>query len=97
MAVVLLALFHQPGVLVALALVAVPILLHLLARRRQHRLAWAAADLLARATAQVRQRFQVKDLILLLLRTAVVTGAVVAVACFWYGRPNPNGSKHSAR
>ena len=55
-----------------LAAAAGPILIHLLNRRRYRVISWAAMDFLRQAVRRSRRIMQLRDLILLLLRTACV-------------------------
>ncbi len=49
-----------------------PVLIHLLNRRRYRQLDWAAMDFLFEALQRHRRRLQLRDLVLLLVRTAAV-------------------------
>jgi len=77
---VILAVFTNPAVLPALGLAAIPLILHLLTRRRVQRIPWAATRLLDQTRRKFRQRVVLRDLVLLLLRTAAVALAVLAAA-----------------
>lgn len=71
----------HPGFLWAgLALAAVPILIHLLFRRRRAPVAWGAMDLLAKALAAQRRRIWLEQVLLLAARVAIVMllGAALA-------------------
>jgi len=57
-----------------------PLVIHLLNRRRQVRIDWAAMDLLLQAIRQQRRRIQIRDLILLLLRTAAIVLFILAMS-----------------
>ncbi len=57
-----------------------PLVIHLLNRRRQVRIDWAAMDLLLQAIRQQRRRIQIRDIILLLLRTAAIVLFILAMA-----------------
>lgn len=70
----------NPAVLPALGLAAIPLILHLLTRRRVQRIPWAATRLLDQTRRKFRQRVVLRDLVLLLLRTAAVALAVLAAA-----------------
>ncbi len=76
----LLALAH-PGLLAAgAALVAVPILIHLFFRRRHRVVRWAAMDFLLAALRKQKRRMQVENLILLLIRCALIALLALALA-----------------
>jgi len=76
----MLALAH-PGLLwTGLGLVAVPLLIHLLFRRRHRVVRWAAMDFLLAALRKQRRRMRIEDLILLLVRCAVVALLGLALA-----------------
>ncbi len=68
------------------AAVSVPIIIHLLARRRFRRVRWAAMDFLLEAERQNRRRVRIEELILLTLRclAAFLVGLVLAR---WYVQP----------
>jgi len=57
-----------------------PLVIHLLNRRRQVTIDWAAMDLLLQAVRQQRRRIQLRDLLLLLLRTAAIILFVLAMS-----------------
>lgn len=58
----------------------VPILIHLLSRRRYRVVRWAAMDFLLRAAAQRARSVQIQDLILLALRTLALVAAAIALS-----------------
>ena len=70
--------FAHPAMLAGLSAVAVPVLIHLLSRRRHVDVAWAAMRFLRVADARHRRRLRAEDVLLLLLRC--VTVALLAVA-----------------
>ena len=72
--------FGLPALLGGLALVGVPILIHLLNRRRFVIVPFAAMRFLQDAFAQRRRRLRMENLLLLLLRCAVVLLAALAMA-----------------
>lgn len=72
--------FVHPGILAGLALASLPIIIHLLNRRRFRRLEWAAMDFLLKAAVRNRRRVRMENLLLLLLRTLMVALLVLAVA-----------------
>jgi len=59
---------------------AVPILIHLLARRRFRRIRWAAMDFLLDAERRNRRRMRLEEWILLLLRCLAVLLLALLVA-----------------
>lgn len=76
---ILAALFLAPALAWAAAgLVGVPIVIHLLNRRRHKVLRWAAMEYLLEAMRQNRRRLRLQDLVLLTLRCAAI--ALVALA-----------------
>lgn len=72
--------FLRPEFLWALPLVAVPVLIHLLNRRRYRVVEFAAMDFLRRALKRTRRRLLLEDLLLLLLRTLAVLALILALA-----------------
>src|SRR5580704_5404967 len=72
--------FLNTALLGGFAAVAVPIVIHLLNRRRFKVLRWAAMDFLLEAARMNRKRVQMEHLIVLLLRCAAVALIVAAVA-----------------
>jgi hypothetical protein len=72
--------FLNPGMLLGTALVAVPIIIYLINRQRFERRKWAAMELLLRALERNRRRLQLQNLLLLLIRTALILFIVLAAA-----------------
>jgi len=72
--------FVHPAMLGGLALASLPIIIHLLNRRRFKTMEWAAMDFLLRAAVRNRRRVRLENLLLLLLRTALVLLLITAVA-----------------
>ena len=71
--------FLTPGMLGLLGLGAVPVIIHLLHRRRYQVVRWPAMQFLLRAQVKTKQRLRLENLLLLLLRTlAVLLFAIVA-------------------
>ncbi|HEX6812272.1 MAG TPA: BatA domain-containing protein [Planctomycetota bacterium] len=64
--------FLNPMLLWALPLCAVPIIIHLLNRRRFHRVPWAAMEFLIAAMKRNRKRLRMEQWLVLLLRTLAV-------------------------
>jgi len=75
--------FAAPAVLWALPLVLVPIIIHLLQKRRFRRVEFSAMEFLLRAVRRTRRRVMLEDLLLLILRTLAVLFLILALA-----RPN---------
>ena len=72
--------FLNPLLLWALPLIAVPIVIHLLNRRRFDKRRWAAMEFLLRAMRLNRRRLQMEQWLVLLLRTLAVLLLVLLVA-----------------
>src|SRR5438309_8399615 len=67
------ALFLNPGfLLVAAALISVPIIIHLINRMRFKRIRWAAMEFLLKAQKRSRRRLIIEQLLLLALRCLLV-------------------------
>ena len=71
--------FLNPLLLWALPLAAVPIIIHLLNRRRFNKVPWAAMEYLLRAMKRNRRRMQMEHWLVLLLRTLAVIFLVFLV------------------
>jgi len=82
--------FINGALLGFLALGAVPILIHLLMKRRFKIVVWAAMEFLLASLEQNRRRLQLRDLILMLIRTAAVLFLVLSLA-----RPSVTGKAAS--
>jgi hypothetical protein len=72
--------FVHPAILGGLTLASLPIIIHLLNRRRFKTMEWAAMDFLLKAAVRNRRRVRLENLLLLALRTLLVILLVVAVA-----------------
>jgi hypothetical protein len=72
--------FLNPWLLLGLAGVSVPIVIHLLNRFRPKKVAWAAMALLRQATTVRSRQVQIEDLLLLLLRCMAVLLLALALA-----------------
>lgn len=83
--------FLQPWMLWGLGLASVPILIHLLNRRRHQTVRWAAMDFLRAAYKKNQRRLRFENLLLLLVRTALIVLLVFALA-----RPFLSGGVASA-
>lgn len=72
--------FLNPGLLGFVAAIGVPILIHLLNRRRFQRVSWAAMRFVRASLEKNRRRMQIEDLLLLALRCLVVGLLALALA-----------------
>lgn len=81
--------FVHPGFLWALPAAALPIVIHLLNRRRYRRVPWAAMMHLLRAERQSRRRIRWKNLLLLVLRCAAILLLALLFAQPVLSRPLP--------
>jgi len=72
--------FVHPAILGGLGLASLPIIIHLLNRRRFKMMEWAAMDFLLKAAVRNRRRVRLENLLLLLLRTLLVCLLILAVA-----------------
>jgi hypothetical protein len=72
--------FVNPSLLWALALVGVPVLIHLINLLRHRRVPWAAMEFLLESQRRNSTWIKLKQLLLLLLRMAAVAGVVLLVA-----------------
>jgi len=72
--------FVHPGVLAGFGLASLPIIIHILNRRRFKHLDWAAMDFLLKAAVRNRRRVRLENLLLLLLRVFVVCLLIMIVA-----------------
>jgi len=72
--------FTNPFLLGGMALASLPIIIHLLNRRRFKQMEWAAMDFLLKAAVRNRKRVRLENLLLLILRTAIVVLLILAVA-----------------
>lgn len=72
--------FLTPAFLGALSLIGVPLLIHLIRRRKLKVIQWAAMDFLLQSAKKQRRRLRVEELILLLIRMLIVALAALAFA-----------------
>ncbi|MFM8633687.1 MAG: BatA domain-containing protein [Planctomycetia bacterium] len=72
--------FLQPAILLALPLVALPVIIHLINQRRFQSVEWAAMMFLRSARALSRGYTRLRRWLIMLLRMAAVAAAVVAVS-----------------
>jgi hypothetical protein len=81
--------FLNPGLIAGLALAGVPLIIHLLNRQRHRPVRWAAMRFVLAAYKKTRRRVQMENLLLLLLRMAVIALLALAVARPFTGRKSP--------
>ncbi len=74
------AFFAAPGMLAFAGLAFLPIIIHLLNRQRYKRVRWAAMEFLLTAYKKTYKRLRLENLLLLILRTAAVLLAALALA-----------------
>lgn len=72
--------FINPAMLWGMLVVAVPILIYLISRQRYERRPWAAMEFLLRAIRRHRRKIQLQNLLLLLVRIAILALLVIALA-----------------
>src|SRR4026209_1348869 len=72
--------FLNPIMLAGLAAISVPIIIHLLNRRKFHKVVWAAMRFLQTSVEQNQRRMRVEDMILLALRCLLVALLALALA-----------------
>src|SRR5579862_7319206 len=72
--------FLNPVFLGALALVGIPLLIHLIRRRKLRTIRWAAMEFLLQSQRKQKRRLRIEELILLALRMLIVALAVLAFA-----------------
>ena len=72
--------FLNPIMLAGLAAISVPIIIHLLNRRKFHKVVWAAMRFLQNAVEQNQRRMRVEDMILLALRCLLLALLALALA-----------------
>ena len=85
--------FVNPLLLFGLALLSAPVIIHILNKRRYRVQDWAAMDYLLAAQVSNRRRVKFEDLILLLLRMAII--GFLVMACLLYTSPSPRDSRAS--
>jgi hypothetical protein len=81
--------FLHPALAAGALLAAVPILIHLLNRRRHRPLPWAGMRFVLAAHRRTRRRAQLENLLLLLLRAAAIVLIALAVARPFTGERSP--------
>ena len=83
--------FLNPILLFGLAAVSVPILIHLLNRRKFQKVVWGAMRFLQTSVERNQRRMRMEDLILLALRCLLV--ALLALALARPARPSPSAPR----
>ncbi len=72
--------FLQPALLWGLLAVALPIIIHLLNRRRHRTVKWAAMDFLLKATRESRGKKKLKHILILTCRALAIAALIFAIA-----------------
>src|SRR5215469_9091995 len=72
--------FLNPSLLYGLVLVGIPLIIHLIRRRRLKVVRWAAMEFLRQSQRKQRRRLRIEELILLALRMLIVALAALAFA-----------------
>ena len=72
--------FLNTGLLWGLALASIPVIIHLIRKNKVIEVEWAAMDFLMDIVEEQKKRFQMEDLLLLLLRVGVILFLVLALA-----------------
>ena len=72
--------FLQPALLWGLLAVALPIIIHLLNRRRHRTVKWAAMDFLLKATRESRGKKKLKYILILTARALAIAALIFAIA-----------------
>lgn len=81
--------FLNPGLVAGLGLASVPLIIHLLNRQRHRPVQWAAMRFVLAAYRKTRRQVQMENLLLLLLRMAVIALLALAVSRPFTGRKSP--------
>jgi hypothetical protein len=81
--------FVHPGLLVGMALAAVPLVIHLLNRQRYKPMPWAAMRFVLAAYRKTRRRAQLENLLLLLLRMLGLALLALAISRPFTGDQSP--------
>src|SRR6266571_1731262 len=88
--------FLQPMLLVALPLIALPIVIHLINQRRYQTIRWAAMIFLLAANRMSRGYAKLRQMLILLFRMLAIAGLIFAVsrplASGWIGRAAGGGA-----
>lgn len=81
--------FVHPGLLIGMALAAVPLIIHLLNRQRYKPMPWAAMRFVLAAYRKTRRRAQLENLLLLLLRMLGIALLALAISRPFTGDQSP--------
>lgn len=81
--------FVHPGLLIGMALAAVPLVIHLLNRQRYKPMPWAAMRFVLAAYRKTRRRAQLENLLLLLLRMLGIALLALAISRPFTGDQSP--------
>jgi hypothetical protein len=86
--------FLSPAFLLGLPLVAIPVLIHFFSRRQRNPIPWGAMEFLMTSATPRRRFLRLRDLLLLLLRIAIVLAIIGALAqpmlsSNWIGSSGP--------
>ncbi len=84
--------FASPWLLWGIALAAVPVLIHLLYRRRYRETKWAAMQFLVAAAQKQSRSFRIDQWLLLLVRTLIPIAAAIALAGPMFSAPTQHSS-----
>ena len=79
--------FQSPWMLAGLAAALLPIIIHLIHRRRPRRQPFAAIELLLRSIERVERRWRLRRILLLSLRILAMCALPLAAARPWFGAP----------
>lgn len=83
--------FLAPSLLFGVSAAAVPVIIHLLNRRRFRRVPWAAMEFLLEAATARARRLRIEELVLLALRTAAVLLLAMALSRPLFSGGAPSG------
>ena len=72
--------FLQPIFLYGLLAASIPVIIHLLNRRRFRTVKWGAMQFLLKATRESRGKKRLKHILILLCRTLAIAALIVAIA-----------------
>lgn len=81
--------FVNAGVVAAAALAVVPLVIHILNRRRHKPMKWAAMRFVQEAYKRTRRRVRMENWLLLLLRTGAIALLALAIARPFTGENSP--------
>ena len=79
--------FQSPWMLAGLAAALLPIIIHLIHRRRPRRQPFAAIELLLRSIERVERRWRLRRILLLAMRILAMCALPLAAARPWFGTP----------